>query len=316
MNKYNTKNDTKLKKCRKCKRRLLANLDHFRSHKGYKDGMESTCKECRGVNFTKYLEVKEGYKECNKCKRELPADTDHYVTSKRHWLGVSGTCKECQGRSFTNHLKIKVKTGYKKCTECEEQYPATLEYFHSDKGEHSNADGLYASCKKCKNKKDKKYYRENKEKISKYDKRYYRENKEKRRKQHKEWAKKNKDLVVAITQRRNARAKKLPNDFTVDDWKYTKKHFGYECSYCGVSEKEVIDNREQKLEQEHFVPLSEGGAYTKDNIIPSCKSCNSSKGNKSFGDWYPNQSFYSEEREVRILDYLGRKSSVGQSTLF
>ena len=33
-----------------------------------------------------------------------------------------------------------------------------------------------------------------------------------------------------------------------------------------------------KLEQEHVIPLSKGGALTLHNIVPACRSCNSKKG--------------------------------------
>lgn len=42
------------------------------------------------------------------------------------------------------------------------------------------------------------------------------------------------------------------------------------CAYC----LRLID----ALEMDHFVPLFRGGAHTKYNIVPACKSCNSSKG--------------------------------------
>lgn len=36
----------------------------------------------------------------------------------------------------------------KRCAKCNKQYPATTEWFHRDK---QKADGLYSSCKSCKN---------------------------------------------------------------------------------------------------------------------------------------------------------------------
>jgi 5-methylcytosine-specific restriction endonuclease McrA len=71
--------------------------------------------------------------------------------------------------------------------------------------------------------------------------------------------------------------------------------FDNKCAYCG---------KEKPLAQDHFVPLSKGGEYTNNNIICSCKSCNSSKSDKDFFEWYPEQLFYSKEREAKILKYL------------
>ena len=59
------------------------------------------------------------------------------------------------------------------------------------------------------------------------------------------------------------------------------------------------------LEQEHFIPLSKGGGYSMGNIIPACRACNASKSDKDFFEWYPEYKYYSEERENKILDFLG-----------
>lgn len=303
MTKHNTNMELKDKKCKKCKRNLPPTLDYFRSHKGYKDGMESTCKECRGVSFTRYLEVKEGHKECNKCKRELPADTDHFTPSKRHWRGVSGTCKECQGKSFTDFLSI--KKGFKRCTKCKREFPATLEYFHKNTGAEANSDGLYARCKGCKNAETKEYALRNKERLRKYARRHYHENKDRYREARKVWGEKNRDVLNVIYQRRVARVNKLPNTLTTEEWIETKKYFGYECSYCGIPEGKLKEIKEVRniLEQEHVIPVKEGGGYTKENIIPACSSCNSSKRAKDFLEWYPTQPFYDIEKEKKILHF-------------
>lgn len=79
-------------------------------------------------------------------------------------------------------------------------------------------------------------------------------------------------------------------------WEEIKKHFDYKCAYCG---------KDLPLAQEHFLALSKEGEYTLNNIIPSCKSCNSSKATKDFFKWYPNYKNYSKKRERAILKFLG-----------
>ena len=71
----------------------------------------------------------------------------------------------------------------------------------------------------------------------------------------------------------------------------------------------------QVLHQEHFIPLSKGGEYTHNNIIPACKSCNSSKQDTDFFEWYPTYEEYNEEREQFILEYLGYIEDTQQLTL-
>lgn len=42
---------------------------------------------------------------------------------------------------------------------------------------------------------------------------------------------------------------------------------GLPCHYCGQTASEP----------DHFVPLARGGLHCRDNVVPACKPCNSSK---------------------------------------
>ena len=44
------------------------------------------------------------------------------------------------------------------------------------------------------------------------------------------------------------------------------------CAYCGRSDR--------PLEMDHAIPISHGGGHVASNIVPACKPCNSSKGNR------------------------------------
>lgn len=90
-------------------------------------------------------------------------------------------------------------------------------------------------------------------------------------------------------------------------WNRALESFNNTCAYCGA--------RDKRLQQEHFIPLSKGGEYTVNNIIPACSKCNRSKYNYSFFEWYPKQEFYSKEREKKILDYLNYNGEVQQLAL-
>jgi len=48
------------------------------------------------------------------------------------------------------------------------------------------------------------------------------------------------------------------------------------CCYCGSTDNLAID---------HLVPRARGGADTGDNLVWSCRSCNSSKGSKDVLEW-------------------------------
>lgn len=74
---------------------------------------------------------------------------------------------------------------------------------------------------------------------------------------------------------RQARIENLPHDFTEEDWAEALELFDGVCAYCGD---------EWKC-QEHFIPVTLGGGYEIGNIVPACKSCNSSKRDKHPCDW-------------------------------
>ncbi|PDM38427.1 hypothetical protein CMV37_03515 [Bacillus cereus] len=106
---------------------------------------------------------------------------------------------------------------------------------------------------------------------------------------------------VSVTRTNNYRAKKkqLLNDLTVEQWNECLNYFNHSCAYCG--------EQHESLEQEHFISVSKGGAFTKTNIVTACRSCNASKYNQDFFEWFKQQEYYSIEREKRILSYLGRE---------
>ena len=55
------------------------------------------------------------------------------------------------------------------------------------------------------------------------------------------------------------------------------KKAGGVCAYCGIASS--------ALTLDHFHPVSKGGCGQSFNILPCCKSCNSSKGVKDGADW-------------------------------
>ena len=69
--------------------------------------------------------------------------------------------------------------------------------------------------------------------------------------------------------------------------------FGDCCVYCGKSEKLTVD---------HVLPLSRGGLDEASNIVPSCGNCNCRKRTAPVESWYRLQSFFTEERWLRIQE--------------
>lgn len=49
------------------------------------------------------------------------------------------------------------------------------------------------------------------------------------------------------------------------------------CAYCGTSD--------EALQRDCVLPISRGGRYTLDNVVPACRSCNTSKCNDEVTAW-------------------------------
>ncbi len=73
-------------------------------------------------------------------------------------------------------------------------------------------------------------------------------------------------------ERRRSRKARLPATLTTAEWKKILMAWDYKCAYCGKS----LSN----LHREHFVPVTKGGGFTKENIVPACPTCNKKKCDK------------------------------------
>ena len=269
-------------------------------------------------------------KICFRCKRELPCDKLHFYSAPRRKDGLHGSCRECEGSVFAQP-KERVRNGFKKCTKCGNELPETNEYFQTKR---SAKGGLRSECKECSRIYSKKYKQDNREIISEQNREYrknnkdhiaeyhrthdrresvrkygalYREkNKERISERMRQYRKYNKDKTNILCQGRRARKHKLEHSLALGQWNAIKKSFNNSCAYCG---------KEKPLVQEHLIPLSKGGEYTINNIIPSCQPCNSKKSSKDFFEWYPKFEHYSKQREAKILKYLGYNKGIQQLSL-
>lgn len=93
-------------------------------------------------------------------------------------------------KATNNNPKEPVKT--KTCTKCGREFPATLEYFHSN-----SKGGLCSRCKCCRNKQSVERYAENREHESLRHKKYREEHKEAESARSKKYRKKNKKHILA-----------------------------------------------------------------------------------------------------------------------
>jgi hypothetical protein len=269
--------DTKI--CNMCGRSLPATKEYFFGKKAYKDGMEVSCKECRGRHFTEInLMPKEGFKICMRCKSELSLNNFYKDNSKEDGLNIY--CKEC----------IREKSA--------KRYEANIE---KERERSRN--------------KTRKYYKENrgkilaKAKVKSYEnhKKYYESHKSERLEKNKAYRLSNAEQYRNYCRARRSKKQNSVINFSNSDWEECLKYFDYKDAYTGLPMETVS--------QDHVIPLSKGGGYTKQNIVPCEGDINSSKGNRDMEIWFRKQDFFNEERLQKIYNWIGMKDNIQQLSI-
>lgn len=69
---------------------------------------------------------------------------------------------------------------------------------------------------------------------------------------------------------------RVEHDLSPAQWTALKEAWGG-CAYCGMVEV--------PLQRDCVLPISNGGRYTLDNIVPACRTCNASKWNQEVTGW-------------------------------
>jgi 5-methylcytosine-specific restriction endonuclease McrA len=131
----------------------------------------------------------------------------------------------------------------------------------------------------------------NKDAKQAYNQEYYKANQERLKAQQRVWNAENREVVQESNRRyraenpdrfralnRKRRVQQLGADgfHTEIEWFALLGLYGGRCAYCGDSANT----------RDHVVPLNRGGSDWIDNIVPACRSCNSSKGNRLIWEWH------------------------------
>jgi len=267
---------------------------------------------------------------CRKCGRELPLTKDYFYPRKDNGkVGFKNTCKACcknrdLERYYENRDRINEERREKYQQIREVRLQKQRDYYHNGGGKEVKV----------------KYHQDNREKISNRRKRHYYENRERLltekkdvywnhggREKRSEKDKLNRDAenaryrayyrtetgrlnIITAKNRRWSKKNNLLATLTSDEWQETLEYFDNTCAYCGA--------KGETLQRDHALPLSKGGYYVQSNIIPACKSCNSSKHDRDMETWFKQQLFFSESRLNRILNWtrLNAGSDTQQLSMF
>lgn len=123
------------------------------------------------------------------------------------------------------------------------------------------------------------WYEANKERALKRSEEWYEANKERRAQKGAAWDRAHRETrILHCSKRRSLKYGNTPISemLTSVEWLAILALADGHCAYCG---------KEAKLTLDHIIPLSKGGKHSKDNVVPACAHCNSSKGNKTLEEW-------------------------------
>lgn len=68
----------------------------------------------------------------------------------------------------------------------------------------------------------------------------------------------------------------------------------HKCAYC----------EDTATSLDHIVPRFRSGSSNRNNLVPACRRCNTSKASSKVDEWFSNQEFFSQVRMDRINNWI------------
>ena len=176
----------------------------------------------------------------------------------------------------------------KACTKCNVEYECTTEFF----SKHSEGKfGLRPDCKLCESQRNKVYQLKNVEKIKERKQVYYSKNRKDVDAKNNEWVKNNREARRLIARKHIRKSRAIKSGNMHQDWteKELFETYGTDCYLCN----QPIDFDAPKRGKgskysswpDHVIPNKKGGENTISNVRPCHRTCNESKGNKTYEEY-------------------------------
>lgn len=250
---------------------------------------------------------------CRKCYQEKPMNENYFHKNKGMKSGFVNTCKECIKKYNDSRLEERRKIRKVWLEKNKEHVKEYAKRRREENPEKVKAEfkRYYENNKDYFDEKARRYREENREVLREYNRKYskkYRvENRESITKQRSEYYQKNKHKSAEARQRRTSREYNVPHTLTPKEWEETLLYFGNKDAYTGLEMKVTS--------QDHVIPVSKGGGYTKQNIIPCEINVNISKGNRDMEEWYREQDYFCGRRLKKIKSFMGVEKGVLQISM-
>jgi 5-methylcytosine-specific restriction endonuclease McrA len=93
------------------------------------------------------------------------------------------------------------------------------------------------------------------------------------------------------------------NDLTEAQW-FELMEAWQACAYCGAEDP--------ALQKDTMLPISRGGRYTVENVVPACRSCNASKSNTELTTWMRRKKLDEQAFLVRQYEVMAAMRATGR----
>lgn len=208
---------------------------------------------------------------CGTCKRLFPATAEFFYRKSDSKNGLSSRCKICAREYDMRYRLMNIEN--------RREYDKQWRINNLERAKRNQASWRGRN-RERNAKRHADWQRANATRVNEKNRRWRAANKDKQDAAIKRWRLLNPDRNNAMQQRHRAAKRALPSTFTIEQWQECLEWWNNTCAYCGAQQSFWF-----VLEQEHVIPVSGGGGYTADNIVPACKSCNASKNNTPAIEW-------------------------------
>ncbi len=195
-----------------------------------------------------------------------------------------GDCAPCKKECRRRYYRNNAEEGIKKTRQWREANPERKKANRKKEYARNSEEAKAASRKwnrdnpERKRENGRKWEQANRERVNERSNQWSKNNRGKKRFMLNRWRHENPGANAASRHARRARQNAAGGRYTSAEWQALVNHYGNKCLCCGRDDVE--------LTADHVIPIVKGGRSDIDNIQPLCRSCNSSKHDKTI-DYRP-----------------------------
>lgn len=242
-------------------------------------------------------------KTCTKCGQTFPATSEFFYKAKHGKYGYQSWCQNCHRvlNGVGLNPKNSVKDGFKICSRCKKNLPATLEFYYQ---RDDTAGGVSSQCRTCSKEVGRTWKLAHKEQIREEGKAYYHAHKDEYAERQRKYLKEDPERFRVAVIKRRAKRKSLPIDFTTEDWQRCLEYWNGRCCICGR-----LPDFWHVLAREHWIAIIDSRPDNPGTVVWNMlPMCHSTKGIPS-GDPGCNNLKHMDDPIEFLNRYFGKRKA-------